>query len=359
MKKVLFTAKVVKLHINVFHIPFLRMFREAGWETSVAARNDFENPSDCFIPYCDHFYNMEFGRNPFSPQNIRLYQELKKTIETGEYDLIHTHTPIVSILTRLAARKSNARVIYTAHGFHFFKGAPLFNWLVYYPAEKLCSRWTDTLITINNEDYDRAVKKFHAKRVEYVPGVGVDIERFRKISADRIEKRKELGIPENAYLMLSAGELVGNKNHQLVIRAMAETGDPALHYAVAGIGNEKEKLEQLSESLGIKERVHFIGYRKDMAELYKTADLVIHPSLREGLPVVVMEAMASGALTIVSTARGNRDLLPKEYQFNSGSVADLKERIRECREGKLLPVSLPEEYSIESVQQRMKEIYGL
>lgn len=156
VKKVLFVATVVKTHIMEFHIPYLKMFKEHGWETAVAARNDYENPDDCVIPYCDSYYDIPFERSPIKPGNITSYKKLKKIIGEGAYDILHCHTPVGAMIARLAAikaRKKGTRVIYTAHGFHFFKGAPLLNWLIYFPVEWICSFLTDTLITINQEDY--------------------------------------------------------------------------------------------------------------------------------------------------------------------------------------------------------------
>ena len=179
-KKVLFVATVVKTHIMQFHIPYLKMLQQMGWETAVAARNDYEDPQDCHIPYCDAYYDIPFERTPWKLGNLKAFAMLKKVIDQGEYDLIHCHTPVGALLTRLAAVEARWRgttVMYTAHGFHFFKGAPLRNWLLFYPAEWLLAPLTDILLTINREDYQRALKHMHAKRIVYVPGVGISTEK--------------------------------------------------------------------------------------------------------------------------------------------------------------------------------------
>ena len=311
MKKVLFVATVVKTHIMEFHLPYLKALKEAGWETAVAARNDYENPADCIIPYCDNYYNIRFNRNPFSPENIAAYRQLKKLIKSNHYDVIHCHTPVVGVLARLAAvkaRKEGTRVFYTAHGFHFFTGAPAVNWLVYYPVERFLSRFTDVLFTINKEDYSRALK-FHAKETVYVPGVGIDIEKFRNTFVDRNAKRAEIGVPDGVFLILSVGELNKNKNHELIIRALNELNDTRIHYALAGSGELLDYLKGLAASLGVEGQVHFLGYRTDVARLYKAADVLVHPSLREGLPVAVMEALASGLPVIATNIRGSADLI--------------------------------------------------
>ena len=213
-KKVLFVATVVKTHMMQFHIPYLKMFQEMGWETAVASRNDYENPEDCKIPYCDTYYDIPFERLPWKPRNIHSYRMLKKIIDEGNYDIIHCHTPVGALIARLAAlsaRKKGTKVIYTAHGFHFFTGAPLQNWLMFYPVEWLLAPVTDVLITINREDYARAQKRLHAKRIEYVPGVGINTAKFRDLTVNRQEKRRSLGYGEEDFLVLTvAGEKVAH-----------------------------------------------------------------------------------------------------------------------------------------------------
>ena len=164
IKKVLFVATVVKTHINVFHIPYLKMLKEMGYETHVAARNDFEDSDDCIIPYCDYYHDMPFERSPIKFNNVKTYKQLKELIFKENFDIIHCHTPMGGVLSRLAYKslknKVKTKIIYTAHGFHFYKGAPLINWVLYYPVEKYLSKYTDILITINKEDYNRAKNKF-------------------------------------------------------------------------------------------------------------------------------------------------------------------------------------------------------
>ncbi|MTL19379.1 glycosyltransferase, partial [Turicibacter sanguinis] len=221
-KKVLFVATVVKKHINVFHLPYLKWFQEQGFETHVAARDDF-NGEVCYIPHCDKHFNIPFERSPLNKNNISSYRQLTKIINKNQYEIIHCHTPIAAMLTRFAAikaRKKGTRVIYTAHGFHFFKGAPIINWLIYFPVEFICSFFTDILITINQEDYRLAKKVMKAKQVQYIAGVGVDIKKFKNTNVDRDKKRKEIGVPEDAIMLLSVGELNKNKNHEVIIEAL-------------------------------------------------------------------------------------------------------------------------------------------
>ena len=315
-KKVLFVATVVKTHMMQFHIPYLKMFQEMGWETAVASKNDYENPADCQIPYCDTYYDVPFARLPWKRSNIQSYKMLKKIIDEGNYDIIHCHTPVGAMLARLAAlsaRKQGTKVIYTAHGFHFFKGAPLLNWLLFYPAEWLLAPVTDVLITINREDHARALKQLHARRIEYVPGVGIKTGKFRNLSVDRDAKRESLGYGEKDFLLLTVAEMTPNKNHITILKALAllkgREEFQNMHYLICGRGEMWASLEESAKELGISDHVNFLGYRTDAPELYKAGDLFLFVTLREGLSVALMEAMSSGMSIICAKIRGNTDLI--------------------------------------------------
>ena len=309
--KVLLTA-TVQSHICQFHRPLVKMLHEFGYEVHVAARNNLAEKNGLRLDFADKVFDVPFSRSPKSIDNIKAYRQIRRIVAKDNYDIIHCNTPMGGVVTRIACkdlRKEGVRVFYTAHGFHFYKGAPLKSWLLYYPIEKLCAHFTDTLITINREDYALAKRKMKAGQVVYVPGVGIDVDKFRNTVVDRPAKRKELGIPEDAFLLLSVGELNENKNHQIVIRTLAELNDPSIHYAIAGNGALAEYLTALAEQVGVADRVHLLGYRRDVAELYRTADVYVLPSLREGLNVSIMEAMASGLPVVCNRIRGNTDLV--------------------------------------------------
>ena len=368
-KKVLFTATVVKTHIMEFHLPYLKMLKQMGWDTAVASKNDYENPSELDIPNCDEYFNIPFARNPLKPDNLRAYRMLKKVIDEGGYDIIHTHTPVGAILTRLAARKARkkgCRVIYTAHGFHFFKGAPLLNWLIYFPAEWLCSFLTDVLVTINKEDYAFAQKHMHPKKTVYIPGVGVDISRFGIHGDSRQEMRRQLGLREDDFVLLSVAELTKNKNHGMVLEALAKLNKPDIHFVCAGRGEQMEPLKAHIARLNLGDRVHMLGYRNDVGKLYAMADAFVFPSFREGLSVSLMEAMASGLPSIVSQIRGNTDLIddgvegiytPITADGIAASVlrlysdAGLRERCSDAAREKV------KQFSLEPILQAVKALY--
>lgn len=364
-KKVLFTATEVKTHINVFRLPYLKWFKEQGYEVHVAAKNDFIN-EPCVILNCDKYYDIKFARFPFSKTNINAYKQLKKLMKENNYDIIHCHTPVAGVLTRLAARSSkNATVIYMAHGFHFFKGAPLINWLIYYPVERFCARFTDKQITINQEDYERA-RRFKLRndgKVYYAPGVGIDLDKIKNIKVDIKKKKAELGIQENTPVLLSVGELIKRKNHETVLKAFSGIKDKDFVYLICGRGILMEHLQNLTKQLGLESKVKFLGFRKDIAEICKTADLFIFPSYQEGLPVALMEAMACELPVIASNVRGNRDLIAKENLFEPNDVAALTNLIKKQLEAiqnkelqKVVYTNL-EQYSLENVLKQMAEIY--
>lgn len=294
-----------------FFESFIKELIDAGHQVDLAA-NEINSPvPECYWDLKCNFYHIDFSRSPLSPDNVKAYGQLKKLIENGNYDIVHCHTPNASAVTRLACRrlrkKTGLKVFYTAHGFHFYKGAPKLNWMVFYPIEKFCSRFTDKLITINQEDYQRAKNKFSAKEVHYVPGMGVDLSKFENIQADRNAKRKEIGVPEDGMLLLSVGELNGNKNQQIIIRALAALNNPNIHYALAGKGDKREALLALAEELGVSGQIHLLGYRNDIPELNSSADAFCFPSLREGLGLGAVEAMACGLPIITSNVHGIND----------------------------------------------------
>lgn len=372
-KKVLFVATVVKTHMMQFHIPYLRMFQEMGWETAVAARNDYEDPADCRIPYCDTYYDIPFERTPWKSQNWKAYRMLKRIIGEGNFDLIHCHTPVGALIARLAAlgvRKKGTKVIYTAHGFHFFQGAPLVNWLCFYPVEWVLSFVTDVLITINKEDYARAQKHLHAKRLEYVPGVGIDTGKFRGNRDSRQDKRRELGFADGDFLILTVAEMTRNKNHITILKALSllreEPEFAHMHYLICGRGEVWEELADSARILCIDGHVHFLGYRTDAPELYRCSDLFAFMPFREGLSVALMEAMSCGMPVVCSQIRGNTDLIDDGI---SGVFAEntpqavakaILELYRDPERRAALGRGAAEkvlEFDDRNVHKRMKEIY--
>ncbi len=322
MKKALVIASVASM-IDQFNMQNIRLLKELGYSVCVAC--NFKKGSTCDAARIAALkenlraLSVEIRQIDFSRgitdirQNSKAYRQVKTLLSEQAFSMIHCHSPIGGLLTRLAAgtsRKHGTKVIYTAHGFHFYHGAPLKNWLLYYPVEWGMSWVTDELITINREDFALAKKRFHAKHVTYIPGVGVDTERFCPAADPEGEKhrlRAELGIPEQRFVLLSVGELQDRKNHMLVIKALAGMQDPNLLYLIAGIGERKDSYQEFIEQNGLTENVRLLGYRTDIDVLCRLADCFIHPSVREGLGIAPLEAMASGLPLISSKVNGILD----------------------------------------------------
>lgn len=322
-----------------------------------------------FIMHGCQVHNLNLSRSPFDKANYYGYKQLKSIIQEGKYDVIHTHTPIASALVRVACRRNNdIKVIYTAHGFHFYRGAPLLNWFLYYPVEKWLLRHTDILITINKEDYERAKRSFKASGIEYVPGVGVDVYKYGSVVVDRKAKRSELRLDEDDFVLVSTGELNDNKNHKTVIHAVHKLNNSRVKYLICGQGTLEEELLHLVQELGLEHQIELLGYRSDITEINRIADVFVFPSFREGLSVALMEAMACGLPVVCSNIRGNRDLIedgkggflvePKDVVRLTQSIEmlvendSLRERMGNHNKEKI------QGYDIKIVLEKMKSIYG-
>lgn len=333
MKKVLFTA-TVDSHILQFHLPFLKLFKDKGYEVHVATNGTEE------IPYCDVKHTVSFERSPFKINNLKAIKQLKKIIEEEKFDIIHTHTPMGSVVTRLAAKnarkKYHTRVIYTAHGLHFFKGAPLKNWIMFYPVEKYLSKYTDTLILINEEDFLLAKRKFKkCNDIRYVPGVGIDEKNFDFLfsSNDINMLRKNLEITPDAFVMIYPAELSERKRQIWLINTLQEfiSSHEDVHLLLPGKDSLNDKCQKLVKNLGLETQIHFLGYRKDIPSLLKASNLALSAANQEGLPVNIMEAMYVGLPIVASNCRGNRDLV---IDNKNGYLVELNDskRYSECVE---------------------------
>lgn len=365
MKKVLFVANVTR-HINAFHIPYLKWFKEHGYEVHVASSGNDE------ILYCDKHYNLPFERFPIKANNIKVYRELKKIINENKYEIIHCHTPVASVLTRLAARESrrdfNTKVIYTAHGFHFYKGAPILNWIIYYPIEKICSRWTDCLITITNEDYDLAKRKFKAKQIEHIDGIGFNADKFNiKISKEEKENLyKEIGVNKNDIILTYVAELNKNKNQIILINLIEKLNksNSNIKLLLVGDGKLKDYYQKIVEEKKLDTFILFLGKRKDIPQILSITDIYVASSIREGLPINIMEAMYM-ALPIVATEnRGHNELLKDGSGYIVHNEKEFYESIAQLINNKELRTRIGdiakhnvEKFKLNFVLNEMEKIY--
>lgn len=367
-KKVLFTA-TVDSHILHFHVPYLKLFKEKGYEVHVATNGDAK------IPYCDVKHKISFERSPYKLNNLKAIKQLRKIVDEENFEIIHTHTPMGSVVTRLAsikARKKGTRVIYTAHGFHFYKGASKLNWLLFYPVEKILSRYTDCLITINKEDYELAKSKFKkCKQIEYVPGVGIDEEKFdfKMTTKEKNDLRKSLGLKKDDFVLIYPAELSERKRQEWLINTLNNlmTKHNDIHLLLPGKDSLNGRLSDLIVELKLEKQVHLLGYRSDIPKLLYISDIAVSSARQEGLPVNIMEAMYVGLPIVASDCRGNRDLVKNN---KNGYLIDLddsknfskkveklykdKEKYKEFEKYNKKEI---EQYRLVNIVKTMKKIY--
>lgn len=368
MKKVLLVASVTS-HINTFHIPYLKYFKEQGYEVHVASKGT-QN-----IEYCDKHFNLEFERFPIKFNNIKAYKQLSEIINKEKYEIIHCHTPTASVITRLASRRTrkinHTKVIYTAHGFHFYKGAPIKNWVIYYPIEKLCAHCTDCLITITKEDYDFAKKHLKScPKIEHINGIGMNSTRLNKTlsNEEKQEIRRKLGIKGDEIVFSYIAELNNNKNQILLIKTIKELKQeiPNIKLLLIGDGPLKDKYQEYIENNNLTDNVILLGKRKDINDLLSITDIYLASSKREGLPVNVMEAMYKGLPIIATDNRGHRELInDSENGYIIKDYVQVKDKIKNLiqdkESAKIMGNKSQEKitkYEVENVLKNMERIYA-
>ena len=335
-KKILFISNIADEKIGSFAMSSILASNNLNMEYHIASnfnastieqRNLDENQYNIKI------HHIDFIRNPIDPKNIKALKQLVKLIKKENFDIIHCNTPVGGVCGRVAAKICSVKkVIYQAHGFHFFKGAPKINWLIYYPVERILAHLTDIIITINQEDF-KIAKEFKLRKngnVYYVPGVGIDLKNYNECSVNTLEKRRSIGLCPDDFILLSAGRLDSNKNNETIIKGLSMCNDSRIKLVICGDGDEKEMLFSLAKRLGIENQVYFLGNRNDMNELYQVMDVFVLASFREGLSRSIMEAMASGKPCIVSNIRGNVDLIAEGkggYLFNPNDSMEFSHKV--------------------------------
>lgn len=355
----------VKRYVNGFKSmiePLIELGYEVIWVADFTAFKGDISEIPCEI------YQTSFRSNPFDFNNIKAYFNLKKLLNKGGIDLIHCNTPIGGLIGRLCAKQTGIKnVVYTAHGFHFYKGAPLVNRILFKYGEKYFARYTDFLLTINQEDY-KAAQKFKLRnngKVLFIHGAGIDTG--NKNIINRMEIRRQIGVPDDATMIFSAGALNKNKNNEVIINAVSKINNENLYYVLCGEGHLRTKLEKLSKKNAVSDRILFLGFRTDVLDILQAADIFTMPSFREGLPRSLMEAMDAGLPCIVSNIRGNKDLIqegeggflcsPTEVNEFAKSIKTLVSDKKLREKFSITNKKNVKNYDISNVKYELKNIY--
>lgn len=351
------------------HYSMVDPLKDLGYEVHWAT--NFNEYQDDINDIKVKIHQIDFKRNPFNIENIKAYKQLNELLEKEDFDLIHCNSPIGGVIGRICGNKANIKkIIYTAHGFHFYKGAPLINRVLYKGVEKYLARKTDALLTMNSEDFDNS-KKFKLKNDSndfyFVNGIGIDTSRYSNAQIDIKSKRAELGFKEDDIILIAMGDLIKRKNYQDSIKAISKCDNKNIHFCICGNGPLEDKLKNLSRKLNVENNIHFLGYRTDIDELLKMSDIFLFTTLQEGLPRSMMEAMASGLPVIVSDIRGNSDLLKNGeggYLVESKNIDEITKAIENLVKDKSLRNKMKKKnlenikkYDINVIKDNMKDIY--
>ena len=368
-KKILFVA-TVQSHICQFHLPIMKMLKEEGFEVHVAARNNLAEKNGLQMKYADKIYDIPFERSPFNKNNIKAYKKLNDILKKENYNIVHCNTPVGGMITRLASnkfRKKGLRVIYTAHGFHFYKGAPIKNWIIYYPIEKFMASLTDVIITMNEEDYNRALT-FNIDKVYKVNGVGLDLNAYKSNSTSLAQYREEFGLKEEDFVIAMIAEVNKNKNHKQIIDAIEHLNKKDIKLICAGEGILLDSIKEEIEKRNLQDNIKMLGFRKDIDKIISVCDIGVLMSYREGLPRNIMELMSAKKTVIGTNIRGIKDLIEDEktgYLVEVGDYKTTANKIEKLYNNKNLLKELSDncysfikKYDINNVLKDLKAIYS-
>lgn len=371
--KILFVSNV-RSHIGQFHTNFINLLKENGHTIDVSCFDNSADKDGFDFKSINKFNFIPLQRSPYKKENIKAIKQLKELIIKEDYDIIHCHTPMGAVAARVAAKqaKSRAKVIYTAHGFHFFKGAPKTNWLFFYPVEKMLAHYTDTLININQEDYNLATtKKFKVRdQIIKVNGVGVDLSKFSAVTSQmKLQLREEYGFNKDDFMLIYPADLVTGKNQEMIFKAvkLLKNKIPTIKLLLPGHQRMITEYKQMVKEMGIENHVKFMGYRRDIAKLVAMCDVSVSASRREGLPVNLIEASAIGKPIVATRVRGNSDIVEdgvNGFLVELDDYEQMAEKLLKIYSDPQLAkkmgegaVRISKKYSIEEVNKSLAEVY--
>lgn len=363
MDKILFTANTDR-HILLCHMPYLKYFKEKGYIVDVAT-NTSNN-----IKYVNNKINLNLKRKPFKWSNLKAIKKLTKILKENKYKLIHTHTPVGSVVTRLAVKfsKTKSKVIYTCHGFHFYKKSPIYYWLIFYPIEKYLMKYVDILVVMNEEDYKFAKKHFKKTDIRYIKGVGFNKKRLdRKVNKNEIDKLyKDLNISKNSFIVTYIAEYSKRKRQIELVKELSKTNILNTNIKILLIGDDsiKGKLQKTIEKNKINYSIKTIPFDIDVAKYFNISNVIISTSKQEGLPLNIMEAIYLKKIVIATDCRGNIDLIKNNYNgYLVHNISDIYKYIIHIKNNykKLMKnynryVNI-NEYEINNILKEMIKIY--
>jgi len=378
MKKILFISNGTKssidtdldnLKLDGVYVPCIKALNENKYKIFAGINNN--NINYLHTKEKINYFNQMVYRSIFNMKdNFKAYKNLNNLLKREKIDIIHCNTPIGGVLGRLCGKKNNVKkIIYTVHGFHFYRGNNVLKNFIFKTAERFLARYTDVIITLNSEDY-AAAQNFKLKKggkVYYLPGIGIETKSFKIKDFDRVSYRKKLGFNENDIVCMAIGDLNHNKNFSLCIKAIAETKMKNIHLIICGVGDLQKELEELSVKLDIKNQIHFYGFRNDIKELLNTSDIFLISSYREGLSRALMEAMSAGLPCIASNIRGNVDLIDdklggfllpcNDYIVWSEKILELSKNSKLRRKMGQENLNKIKKFDLDIVVQNLKQIY--
>lgn len=366
MKRILFVSNTAGF--NKFIKPYMKWFMDNDWIVDNVS-------SGIVTENCSNHFSIPISRSPFSFSNIKAYKMLKDIINKNNYDIVHCHTPMGGCLARLAVHFSGSKktkVLYTAHGFHFFKGASIINWIIYYPIEKVLAKYTDCLITINQEDFDFAIKHQLSKdKIFKISGIGADLSRFHPVDyGEKIQLRNEYGLHESDFVIIYVAQFIKRKNHLFLLNALPTLKKQitSLKIFFAGSGPLLKEIQAIASRLGVDDIIIWGGERTDVERIYRLGDIHVSTSLQEGLGMNNVEAMASGLPIVCSNIRGHNDVVINyengflfdinNQQHMIDSIMQLYEKPGLRKEMGLKNTIKVKEFSLENSLQQMSKIYN-
>ncbi len=311
--------------------------------------------------------NVPMTRLPLTFKNYGAYKTLVALQNENKYDLIYCQQPVGGMLGRLLGRKFKIPVIYTAHGYFFFKGNNAVKNFIFKSAERVMARWTDVLITMNDEDFSES-KKFKCENCYNISGIGLDIEKYNNQEFDKISFKKSLGIKENEKIILSVSEFIKRKNHETMIKTFARLvkENANVKYILCGDGKLMAKMQELVQKLDLKNKVIFLGYRRDVNKIMQISDIFYHQSFHEGLTMSIMEAMYFKLPIVASSVRGNKNLVKEEGGILT-SAKDINSQLNAlkylldndeiCEQMGEFNRKHVDKYLLKNVRKELKQIY--